>query len=73
MRGRTHWNISNIQARDPVLIGICTQTDLEEQRARARRREERRRAKGGGAASAPATSAAPEADAPPAAGETDPG
>ena len=79
VRGRTHWNISNIQARDPVLIGICTQTDLEEQRARARRREERRRAKGGGAetetatATATAANAAPDADAPPAAGETDPG
>jgi len=41
VRSRTHWNTSNIQARDPVLLGICTQGELEEQLARARRRVER--------------------------------
>ena len=41
VRSRTHWNTSNIQARDPVLLGICTQGELEEQLARARRRAER--------------------------------
>jgi hypothetical protein len=38
VRSRTHWNISNIQARDPVLLGICSQTDLEAQLTRARQR-----------------------------------
>lgn len=42
VRSRTHWNISNIQPRDPVLLGICGQAELEEQVARARRRESRR-------------------------------
>ena len=41
VRSRTHWNTSNIQARDPVLLGICTQGELEEQLAQARRRVER--------------------------------
>jgi len=58
VRSRTHWNISNIQARDPVLLGICSQGELEEQLVRARRRIER---KEGSKASAPATDA-PEAD-----------
>lgn len=26
---RSHWNISNIKPRDPVLLGLCSQTDLE--------------------------------------------
>lgn len=38
VRSRSHWNISNIQARDPVLLGICTQGDLEEQLEKARKR-----------------------------------
>lgn len=29
IRNRTHWNISNIRQRDPVLLGICTQVDLD--------------------------------------------
>jgi hypothetical protein len=41
VRSRTHWNISNIQPRDPVLLGICSQGELEEQLARARRRQSR--------------------------------
>lgn len=45
VRGRTHWNIQNIQARDPVLMGLCSQTDLEECRAAARARIERKEAK----------------------------
>ena len=28
VRGRTHWNIQNIRPRDPVLLGLCTQTAL---------------------------------------------
>ena len=29
MRNRTHWNMANIRQRDPVLLGICSQTDLD--------------------------------------------
>ncbi len=38
VRSRSHWNISNIQPRDPVLLGICSQTDLEEHLVKARKR-----------------------------------
>ncbi len=28
IRNREHWNMNNIRPRDPVLLGLCTQTDL---------------------------------------------
>ena len=28
VRERTHWNSANIKPRDPVILGLCTQTDL---------------------------------------------
>ncbi len=28
IRSKTHWNTNNIRPRDPVLLGLCTQTDL---------------------------------------------
>ncbi|MDE2516072.1 MAG: DUF1013 domain-containing protein, partial [Rhodospirillales bacterium] len=28
VRDRTHWNSTNIKARDPVFLGLCSQTDL---------------------------------------------
>jgi hypothetical protein len=28
VRDRTHWNSTNIKPRDPVILGLCTQTDL---------------------------------------------
>ncbi len=28
VRSRSHWNSSNIKPRDPVILGLCTQTDL---------------------------------------------
>ncbi len=28
IRERTHWNAPNIRPKDPVLLGLCTQTDL---------------------------------------------
>ncbi len=43
VRERSHWNIANIQARDPVLMGLCTQGELEEQRAIANERRARQR------------------------------
>lgn len=29
IRERTHWNMKNIRPRDPVLLGICSQTELD--------------------------------------------
>ncbi len=28
VRERSHWNSSNIKPRDPVILGLCSQTDL---------------------------------------------
>jgi uncharacterized protein len=28
VRDRTHWNSANIKPRDPVILGLCSQTDL---------------------------------------------
>jgi len=36
VRNRTHWNSSNIKPQDPVLLGICTQTELEAELQKAR-------------------------------------
>lgn len=29
VRDKTHWNSNNIKPRDPVLLGLCTQTHLD--------------------------------------------
>ncbi len=29
VKNKTHWNSSNIKPRDPVLLGLCTQTHLD--------------------------------------------
>ena len=29
LRDRSHWNMQNIRPRDPVLLGICSQSDLD--------------------------------------------
>lgn len=29
IRNKLHWNMSNLRARDPVLLGLCTQTALD--------------------------------------------
>jgi hypothetical protein len=29
VRDRTHWNSSNLEPRDPVGLGLCTQIDLD--------------------------------------------
>ncbi len=31
IRDKSHWNAGNIQAKDPVLLGLCTQVSLDEQ------------------------------------------
>lgn len=36
VRSRTHWNATNIKPRDPVLLGICSQTELEAEVHKAR-------------------------------------
>ena len=28
IRSKNHWNYKNLRAKDPVLLGLCTQTDL---------------------------------------------
>ncbi len=29
IRDRSHWNMKNLRSRDPVLLGICSQSDLD--------------------------------------------
>lgn len=29
IRERTHWNSANLQAQDPVTLGLCSQIDLD--------------------------------------------
>lgn len=35
IRDRTHWNIANIQPKDPVTLGLCSQRELDALVARA--------------------------------------
>ncbi|MBB6249874.1 DUF1013 domain-containing protein [Nitrospirillum iridis] len=37
VRDKTHWNTSNIKPRSPVLLGLCSQRELEAALSRARR------------------------------------
>ena len=47
IRERTHWNTANIRPRDPVLLGLCSQTELNLAVEKARKAKEREdRAKG---------------------------
>lgn len=47
VRDRSHWNTPNLKPEDPVTLGMCTQTDLDQAIAaavaRLRRKEERDR------------------------------
>jgi hypothetical protein len=38
VRDKSHWNASNIKPRNPVLLGLCKQSDLDTQIKRADRR-----------------------------------
>ncbi len=38
IRERTHWNIQNIQPKDPVTLGLCSQRELDAAVARAAKR-----------------------------------
>lgn len=42
VRDRSHWNSPNIRPKDPVLAGLCSQTDLNAAVTKARRAAERR-------------------------------
>lgn len=37
IRDRSHWNAANLRPRDPVLLGLCTQTDLNAAILKARK------------------------------------
>ena len=37
IRDRTHWNIANIKPNNPVLMGLCSQRDLDAEIARIRK------------------------------------
>jgi len=37
VRDRTHWNAQNIKPRNPVLLGLCTQRELDEALSQMRR------------------------------------
>jgi len=41
VRDRSHWNSQNIRPRDPVLLGLCSQGDLNASVEKARRAAER--------------------------------
>ncbi|MFV9882087.1 MAG: cell cycle transcriptional regulator TrcR [Anaplasma ovis] len=43
VRNKEHWNSSNIKPRDPVLLGLCTQADLDEAIMKAQMVAERER------------------------------
>jgi uncharacterized protein len=38
LRDRTHWNIQNIQPKDPVTLGLCSQRELDAMVAKAAKR-----------------------------------
>ena len=38
VRSRTHWNTPNIRPKDPVLLGLCTQTHLDDAVKKSRKK-----------------------------------
>jgi hypothetical protein len=40
IRERSHWNITNITSRDPVLLGLCSQTELDRVRDKAQKQHD---------------------------------
>ena len=38
IRQRSHWNINNIQAKDPVALGLCKQVELDTQVVKANKK-----------------------------------
>ncbi len=47
IRERSHWNSPNLQAQDPVTLGLCSQTDLDAEVKKAAARLERERKEAG--------------------------
>jgi hypothetical protein len=43
IKDRTHWNSANLVPQDPVTLGLCSQTDLDNEVKKAARRIERER------------------------------
>jgi hypothetical protein len=43
IKDRTHWNSPNLVPQDPVTLGLCSQTDLDQEVKKAARRVERER------------------------------
>ncbi len=41
IRNKTHWNYSNISGKDPVLLGLCSQNDLDTLMGTVRKNKER--------------------------------
>ena len=41
IRKRSYWNFSNLKAKDPVILGLCTQNTFEQSLEKAKRRVER--------------------------------
>jgi len=41
IRKRSYWNFSNLKAKDPVILGLCTQDVFEKSLEKAKRRVER--------------------------------
>jgi hypothetical protein len=49
IRDRSHWNIANLKAVDPVTLGLCTQLELDLAVERAAERRDRLARRSGGA------------------------
>jgi len=66
VRDRSHWNSANIKPRNPVLAGLCKQSDLDAALKRAQRRviREQKKAAGGAETSDEQPDVAPLPDAP---------
>ena len=39
IRERSHWNIQNVTQKDPIMLGLCSQNDLESVVIKARKSE----------------------------------
>ncbi|MDE2462158.1 MAG: DUF1013 domain-containing protein [Alphaproteobacteria bacterium] len=62
IRDRSHWNIANLKAVDPVTLGLCTQLELDLAVERAAQRRDRLAKRGGGAALRPIAETTAELD-----------
>ena len=43
IRNRTYWNFSNLTAKDPVILGLCSQLQFENAVGKADRRVKRQK------------------------------